>query len=521
MSSRNTDVLIIGAGPVGLILAHQLGRRGVNCIQLEQAAALSDEPRAVGFDPESLRSLKSLDLLEQLRADILWDVGGEYLNATGERLFALESNFSGPLGYPNLCSFSQPAIVTTLAAELDRYDCVSLEFEQRLLDFKQGPDGVVARVENSFGETEEISAQYLVACDGGRSGVRTQLGIKMEGESNPLPWLVIDTREEEYDGERQFRFFCDPARPGMFLQTPHSTRRWEWMVMPGEDRNKFLEDETIHSLLEGYVDIDKIDIFRRRVYDFHALLADKFQDGRVFLAGDAAHMTPPFAGQGLNSGIRDVTNIGWKLAAVLNKGAPAALLDSYEPERRPHSKELIDVALMLGEQIQPTDPEAAALRDAAFADLNSQPAEVMDGFVGGIFKAMVERSFESGAAVAIGEDFLAGRMLTQPQILGPYNEESMLDDHLGEGFAIVGFQCDPRQEIDAGTLSEWEESGVCIVSIGQGTNSLGEHREVFEHLFAQGEANMVLVRPDRFCMTAFSASNAVEKLNAAAQLLRV
>ena len=511
--------MIIGAGPVGLILAHQLGRRGVNCIELDALAELSDEPRAVGLDPETLRSLKSLDLLDELRPDILWGVTGEYLNAAGERLFALDDDQPGPLGYPNLCSFSQPAMVQTLARELSRYLGVSLEFEHTLLDFSQDASGVVARVETASGEIEEISAQYLVACDGGRSAVRTQLGIRMQGDSNPQPWLVIDTREQAYDGKRQFRFFCDPKRPGMFLQTPHSTRRWEWMILPGEDRDAFLQDETIHKLIEDHVDLDKVDIFRRRVYDFHAIVADKFQDGRVFLAGDAAHMTPPFAGQGLNSGIRDVVNLGWKLAAVVNDGAPAALLDSYEPERWAHAKELIDVALILGAQIQPTDAEAAAQRDAAFADLNAQPAEAMNGFVGGIFKAMAERCFESGAGVEIDKQYLSGRMLTQPLVVGADGEAALLDEHLGVGFAILGYHCNPREEIDAGVLELWEQRGVSVLSVGIDSLCPGDHGDVFADLFAHGNANMVLVRPDRFCLAAFNHESAADTLAQASVML--
>ena len=334
---RSTDVLIVGAGPVGLIMAHQLGKRGVTCLQIEAEADLSDEPRAVGLDPETLRSLQSLELLENLGPDILFGVTGDYINAAGTRLFALEDDKAGPLGYPFVSTFSQPRMVRTLAAELSRYTSVELLFSTKLLDFSQDEEGVTVRLQSATGGIEEVRTRYLVACDGGRSAVRTQLGIKMVGESNPFPWLVIDTQEAERN-EKTFRFFCDPSRPGMYLQTPHATRRWEWMILPGEDREAFLEDETIHGLLKDHIDLQNVDIFRRRVYDFHAIVAECFQYDRVFLAGDAAHMTPPFAGQGLNSGIRDVCNLGWKLALVVNDGAPAELLDSYESERWQHAR---------------------------------------------------------------------------------------------------------------------------------------------------------------------------------------
>lgn len=523
MKTHNTSVLVVGAGPVGLILSHFLGQAKVSTLQIEAEAELSDEPRAVGLDPESLRSLQSLGLLDVLRPDILFGVTGEYLNGEGERLFALEDDQPGPLGYPGLSSFNQPALVRTLARELESQDSVSLKFEHCLLDFEQDEDGVRARVEQANGDILEVHADYLVACDGGRSVVRNQLGIKMEGESNPQPWLVIDTREQIHDGKQEFRFFCDPKRPGMFLQTPHNNRRWEWMVLPGESRESFLEDESIRALISPYVDVNTVDIYRRRVYDFHALVADSFQAGRVFLAGDAAHMTPPFAGQGLNSGIRDVVNLGWKLGATINGGAAPSLLDSYEQERRPHARELIDVAMALGQQIQPTDPELAAARDAAFAELNSQADEVMENFVESLVKAMTDRSFADGAAIDIDEDYITGRMLTQPQIVSPNGVSCLLDEKLGNGFAILGFNCDPALELDDTVLLPWRANGTTIVALDSALDSdaqgLGANSEELRALFSQSTSNMVLVRPDRFCMAAFTSANAADKLSRAATLL--
>ena len=192
---RSTDVLIVGAGPVGLIMAHQLGKRGVTCLQIEAEADLSDEPRAVGLDPETLRSLQSLELLENLGPDILFGVT-DYINAAGTRL--LRSKMTRPDRWvTHLSTFSQPRMVRTLAAELSRYTSVELLFSTKLLDFSQDEEGVTVRLQSATGGIEEVRTRYLVACDGGRSAVRTQLGIKMVGESNPFPWLVIDTEEAE------------------------------------------------------------------------------------------------------------------------------------------------------------------------------------------------------------------------------------------------------------------------------------------------------------------------------------
>ena len=521
MKTDKTAVIIVGAGPVGLSMAHFLGQRQVPTLVLEAADKLPEEPRAVGLDAESLRSLQALDMLDVLEGDLLHGMTGDYLNENGELLFAIEDDQPGPLGYPGLASFSQPALVSKLADQLSRYQSVELCFSHALVDFAQDSEGVSATVEQPDGTHSSISADYLVGCDGGRSTVRRQLGIAMQGESNPRPWLVIDTHEADCDGGHKYRFFCSPQRPGMFVQTPHSTRRWEWMLLPGEDREAFLEDDKIHALISPYVDVSKVDIFRRRVYDFHAVLAERFQQGRVFIAGDAAHMTPPFAGQGLNSGMRDVANLGWKLAAVVQDGAPAALLDSYEPERWGHAKELIDIAVTLGDQIQPIDPETAAARDAAFEEMNKSP-QTRDSFVDGIFTALLDRSFEEGAAVGLGSEYLAGRMLSQPVVTDDEGNSALLDVHLGNGLAILGYNSDPETELGENLAAMWRKRGARLIRLDDTGSSRGLRLDAGSHiseLFSKGGANLVLLRPDRFCMAAFTGGSAEETLTKAGELL--
>lgn len=511
MTEMQAAVIIVGAGPIGLVLAHHLGSQGVKTVVLERAAELSDEPRAVGLDPESLRSLQGLGLMDVLKDDILFGLTGDYLNGEGELLFEIVDDSAGPLGYPNVNGFNQPGLVRTLAAQLDRYPCVQLLFRHEVEEFHQDASGVSAQVIDATGSIKQFEARYLVGCDGGRSVVRARLGVKMEGESNPQPWLVIDTREKHYDGKAKYRFFCDPARPGMFIQTPHNNRRWEWMLLPGEDREIFLEDDTIRALIAPFIDPDEVDVYRRRVYDFHAIIADRWQEGRVFLAGDAAHMTPPFAGQGLNSGFRDAANLGWKLVAVCKRDAPDSLLESYQPERWEHAKQLINMAVQLGKDIQPIDPVKAAERDAGFAALREMPG-AMDEFQDGLFKALADRYFRSGAAVNIGQNELSGRMLVQPRVTDASGHSGPLDEFLGTGFCLLGHGCDPRQEIDSETLAPWLEAGVPAVNIA-------ESGGYFEELMAAGEATMLLVRPDRFCMAAFNRETAPAQLDAAAEML--
>ena len=509
LKRSQTDVAIIGAGPVGLVLAHFLGRAGVNAVVLEMDAELSDEPRAVGLDPESLRTLASLDLLDVLQDDILFGLTGDYLNGEGELLFELGDDQPGPLGFPNMNGFNQPALVRTLAAELARYEQVNLAMQHELVSFVQDDDGVTLTYTDANGTTAQLQANYLIGCDGGRSMVRKALGIEMQGASNPLPWLVIDTRERHPDQQRKYRFFCDPARPGMFIQTPHANRRWEWMVLPGEDRERFLQDDTIHDLISPHVNVDDVEVYRRRVYDFHAIIADRFAEGRVFLAGDAAHMTPPFAGQGLNSGLRDAANLGWKLAWVIQHAAPSRLLDTYQSERWAHARELIDMALNLGNAIQPIDVEVAQQRDAQFAALQ-QDSQGMLEFQRAVFKPLVDRSFTEGAGIDVGTGF-SGRMIIQPMVRSAAGESVLLDNLLGSGFALLGLDTDPAQ-LPAELLSAWCEQGLHTLQVTAEQPVLHKY---LGHLLAGTEDQFMLLRPDRFCMATFDTSSAAGKLAAA------
>lgn len=293
--------------------------------------------------------------------------------------------------------------------------------------------------------------------------------------------------------------------------------------MPGEDRESLLQDETIREIIAPYTDAENVNIYRKRVYDFHAIIADRWQEGRVFLAGDAAHMTPPFAGQGLNSGFRDVTNLFWKLSAVVKGFADPVILDSYELERRDHAWELIETALNLGKQIQPIDPEQAAQRDALFAMLNQDPA-AMQNLADEMGASLLLRSVEKGLAVEAGQGTASGRLLIQPEVVSQDGTTVLLDECLGSGFSIVGYDCDPAEVLDGETLEQWQRIGTTVVAIAstaeRASNDWVVDRsgELGEWIAAKG-ASVLLVRPDRFCMVAAAPSEAKDKLNAAHTLL--
>ncbi|MEH6567758.1 MAG: bifunctional 3-(3-hydroxy-phenyl)propionate/3-hydroxycinnamic acid hydroxylase [Halioglobus sp.] len=521
MKKLNTSVVICGAGPAGLTLAHLLGAEDVNVVLLEKLGNTVTEPRAIAIDGESLRTLQKAGLLEGFEDELLSGIVAEYVNGKGERLFQAGGVEPRPFGFSTVNSFDQPALDRYLAQTMEQRESVDLRFNHTLNKFEQDEAGVRVFCTDGSGDEIEIAADYLVGCDGGRSTIRSQLGIEMKGESNPLPWLVIDTKDPLIDGQPDCRFYCDPVRPGMTIRKRHGERRWEWMLMPGEDREALLEDEKIREIIAPYTDIDQVDIYRKRVYDFHAILANKFQEGRAFLAGDAAHMTPPFAGQGLNSGIRDVSNLSWKLAMVVKGNAEPGILASYGKERRDHAWELIQTALSLGQQIQPIDPERAAQRDVFFAEVNKDP-DALQALEDEMFKSVSERFIEEGLIVSNGSGAIAGRLLIQPEI-GVNGSPTLLDECIGTGFSIVGYDCDPAQELSQQELARWTEIGASVVSIvskesGESKDGLLDaNLELGNWLGNQGPVIM-LVRPDRFCMACAQPGDAEAELRRAHKL---
>jgi 3-(3-hydroxy-phenyl)propionate hydroxylase len=261
-------------------------------------------------------------------------------------------------------------------------------------------------------------AAYIVACDGGTSGVREGLGVKLVGSTYAERWLVVDAIVWNHN-VRGITFGCDPRRPTVELPAVGDRVRWEFMQMPGEREEELKCDDTVRALVQSKAGIDAFEIERKAVYTFHARVADRWRIGRVFLAGDAAHLMPPFAGQGMNGGMKDAVNLSWKLAAVLGGQASEEILDTYEVERAPIVRRMVELSRRLGSVIMPTSRVAAAARDTLFACLN----------LSGRFRAFIGRggvmpppAIHRSAMTASGKDALIGQMAPQPTAKSSHGE---------------------------------------------------------------------------------------------------
>jgi len=357
------DVAVIGLGPVGATLALLLAKQGLSVLAIDRSAEVYDKPRAIGLDHESLRCFQNLGLAQALAPMIAPYRVSEYRAPDGGLLRRLlpqpEPNL---LAWPANVMFIQPELDTLLRAELHR----------RGLDVREGEavDGLAqdgARVRLTMAGGGQVAARFAVCCDGAGSALRRQLGAEHEDLDFDEPWVVVDTLLEDPaaalpDCNVQY---CHPARPTTFIRGPRNLRRWELMLLPGEDPQAMATEASVWRLLAPWLRPEQARLWRIAAYRFHALVAVPWRFGRIFLAGDAAHQTPPFMGQGLNQGLRDAGNLAWKLAEVCQGRAEQALLDTYEAERRPNVRAVIAVTRDLGKIVCERDPALAAARDAS------------------------------------------------------------------------------------------------------------------------------------------------------------
>ncbi|MDE2301366.1 MAG: bifunctional 3-(3-hydroxy-phenyl)propionate/3-hydroxycinnamic acid hydroxylase [Sphingomonadales bacterium] len=476
------DVAIVGCGPVGALAANLLGRAGLSVVILEKERALHPLPRAVHCDHEILRLFQSAGVIARLLPDLTDTDGNLHVGADmGVIRTMVTVGMARPYGWANDWFFYQPELEAHLRAGFAEMAHVELRAGAEFTGLAQDGDAVRLRYRQD-GRAAELTARWAIACDGSRSPMRKALGVALDDLDFEEPWLVVDAEvdgpvhfpeisglPEGVDLQRLSVMLCDPRRPATIVPGRGRHRRWEFMLLPGETDEAMMAPAVVDALVGAWLGAMPHRILRAATYRFHGLVAARWRVGNVFLAGDAAHQTPPFFGQGMCHGLRDVANLAWKLAAVARDGADAALLDSYQPERDPHVRAVIAAAVAAGRYICEIDPQNAARRDA---EMRARAAS-------GVQETATDLVPALAAGVVLTGTPGAGERFIQPRL----DDGRLLDDATGGGWRL--FVRSPAAAMTA--------AGVTTVAV----TASGDGGALAAWLDARG-VDAVLLRPDHY-----------------------
>lgn len=472
-SGFDTDVLVVGLGPVGAALTALLAQRGVRVIAIDKDTQVYPLPRAVHFDHEIMRLFQQMGVAEAVRRHARDLPLYEFRAADGQLLMTLPPPRETPSGWGAGYMFHQPSLDGVLRDLVASLPDAEARLGSKLARFAQDADGVTAEVAGPNG-AGTIRARYIVGCDGAWSPVRETLGGGLFDYQFDEPWLVVDVKVSADCRVPDVNIqVCDPARPTTCVLSGPGRHRWEFMLLPGETPETMLSEGVVQDLIRPW-DCGPVEIERMAVYRFHGLVANRWRDRRALIAGDAAHQTPPFAGQGMCAGLRDAANLSWKLAAVLQGRARDALLDTYQTEREPHVRAAIELAIGMGRVVCLLDPEAAAQRDAEMLAARERGAPPLP--------PLQPPAFAAGCILPGAPG--AGGMFPQPTA-GEGATRRRLDDVLGHDAWLV-----------TGRTVAKPAGGVRLLA--PDTDAVAPFRAALQGWLATQGVEAVLIRPDRY-----------------------
>ncbi len=488
MAEPDFDIAVVGFGPVGAFSALLLAEAGLRVAILERSTEPVVLPRAVGLDGGSLRAFQRIGLGDTIAAILQPPREKDqvcFTNSRREPLFGLEIPQHGANGWRDVAFFDQPELEALLRELAGREERIEVFLGHEVVDLEPAQNEVVLRSRRGpTGAERALRASFVLGCDGASSFVRSAVGIDWLSLGYDQDWLVVDiVQGPEAELPLMTMQVCDPARLTTYVCVKDPNRRWEFQLLPGETREQMLRPETIEALLRPWLPREHYEIRRSAVYQFHAATADRWREGRVFLAGDSAHQTPPFLGQGLNAGFRDAVNLGWKIPLVHSGLCDERLLDSYAEERDAHARDLVQWAVAIGQLM-----ETLAAREAGRPD----PHESSDQSAG-YGQGRTVPPLRGGVLIddQIGSDRPVGVLLRQPTVRQTDGAECRLDELLGRSFAVVA-----RKESD---LRLGPEASALLRRLSGRALSL-EGLEVI-----QGEADRLfdlhpaaVLRPDRY-----------------------
>ncbi len=490
--AADCDVAVVGCGPTGVVLTTLLAQAGLSVHVCDRLAGVHDVPRALTLDHEVLRLFQQIGVVERVVPFVEPYTPSEYLGADGRlirRLTMVKPPY--PQGYTPSVVFSQPPVERVLRERAASLPGVTMALGMEMTGFEQDAHGVTLL----HADGRRVRARYAVACDGGNSTMRQAMGIELEDLDFDEPWLVADVLVNEGGLARlpiSSVNYCEPERPCAMLVGPKNHRRWEFSLMPGEDPAQAATPERTWQLLSRWLAPADGVLWRQASYRFHALVAKEWRQGRCFVAGDAAHMQPPFLGQGMAQGLRDAANLAWKLVAVLRDGAPERLLDSYGQERRAHVRELTQRVKQVGALICERDPVKARERDRQLL----QEA-------GGVVRDTPRQDLMPALSTGLLFDTAgAGTLFPQPR----FADGTLMDRRCGHGWRLV----------HDGTLDlAAPPAGVRTVDFTAGDTA--EADNVVASWMRRHQCRAALVRPDHYVFGTAAGSAGVELMLQARQ----
>ncbi|NTJ63241.1 bifunctional 3-(3-hydroxy-phenyl)propionate/3-hydroxycinnamic acid hydroxylase [Agrobacterium rhizogenes] len=506
--SNRYDVLVVGFGPAGAVAAGMLGARGHSTLVVDRLTGIYDKPRAIALDHEILRHFDNMGIAGEVLPHIAPFTASQHFGAEGQLIRRIDMVPEPyPLGYTPSMVFTQPPVEAVLRRHAESFDCVAIELGTEMVALDPRADEVVVTLEDSSGKSRRIAAKYVIGCDGASSRVRELSGMKLEDLVFDEPWLVVDVQVHEAALGRLPQTsaqFCNPARPTSYIMGPKNHRRWEIMLLPGEDPREMEKPDNVWRLLSPWLAPEEGELWRAAAYRFHALVADDWRRGRVLIAGDAAHQQPPFIGQGMCQGLRDVSNLIWRLDRILKGQSSEALLDTYTVERKRHVQALTGKIKAIGQTICERDPEAAAARDARIlAEGGGRPLTIT--------RQEIVPPIEDGLITEEGTP-ARGLLFPQPAIVEG-SDQRLMDAFTGPVWRLV---LDGRRigSAEGRALAEAIDGIVVKAVVPKDTDAidpsvLREKDGVLSAWFERHGAIAALVRPDHYV---FGAARSVEVL---------
>ncbi|PJE09156.1 MAG: 3-(3-hydroxyphenyl)propionate hydroxylase [Mycobacterium sp.] len=486
-ANRRVPVVIVGAGPTGITAATLLAQYGVNSLVLERWPGVYPQPRAVHLDDEIYRVLARLGVAAEFAAISRPTLGLRLLDNRFNVLAEFHRDPSRSThGYPQANMFDQPELEALLRTNLKRYPNVELRGNSDVTAITTHGDGArVTFTDRTDGTVHQVDADYLLGCDGANSVVRSHIGATMRDLNFEQRWLVVDVATEadlrQWDGVYQI---CDPARAGTYMRIGESRYRWEFRLLDGESADDFDTVGTLRPLIAPWtrhLADDELTLLRVAEYTFRAQIADRWRRGNIFILGDAAHLTPPFIGQGMGAGLRDAFNLSWKIAAACNGTLSPDILNTYEQERKPHCRALIRLALTVGWSMT---------GGGRLGDLTRRALLPRADLIPGLRKKIVDSTTPALRRSALvhkpgrpGQ--LAGTLCPNALLLNGVR----LDDAAGPGFALI-----TRVRLATAVEALLHGRNVPIIQ--------AEHGSRLDAWLRHGRATVALIRPDRTVMRA-------------------